>query len=125
MNKKIFGLLLLPALLAGCSSITNLTASSCQRDPSGFYRVEAAWSSDRQSIRAESFKAVVVVETNTYPLRPVPLVQDRWEGFIPVPADQNLIHYYYKFDFLINSVSQPQADSLMSPEYSLRIVGDK
>jgi len=126
MKKKFFALLLLPALLAGCSStITNLTPESYVRDPSGIYRVEAEWHSDRQAIRGDSFKPLVVVETNTYPMRPVPLVQDRWEGFISVPADQDLIHYHYKFDFMINTVSEARPDSLMSPDYPLRITAGK
>jgi hypothetical protein len=126
MNKKIFSLLLLPTLLAGCGSvITNLTPSSYVRDPSGNYRVEAEWASQREAIREGSFRPMVVVETNTYPMRAVPLVQDRWEGFIPVAADQDLIHFYYKFDFMINSVSEPRPDSLLSPEYSLKIVPSK
>ncbi len=125
MKKKIFALLLLPALLAGCSSITNLTPSSYARDPSGFYRVEAQWSSQREVIRQGSFNAVVLLEVKSYPMRPVPLVQDRWEGFIPVPAAEDLVHYHYKFDFLVDTVSQPRPDSLMSTDYSLKIVPAK
>jgi hypothetical protein len=125
MNKAIFSLLLLPVLLAGCSSITNLTPSTQGRDPSGLYRVEAEWRSDRSEIRDGSFQPMVVVETNSYPMRPVPLVQDRWEGFVPIAADEDLIHYHYKFDFQVNAISQPQPDSLMSSDYSLRIVPAK
>jgi hypothetical protein len=33
--------------------------------------------------------------------------------------------YRYKFDFMVNSISKPHADSLMSPEYDLKIVGAK
>ena len=89
MNKKIFAMLLLPALLAGCSSITNLTPSKYQRDASGFYRVEAEWKSSRQVIRPESFEPLVVVNFDTYPMRPVALVQDRWEAYSH-PAGQGL-----------------------------------
>jgi uncharacterized protein YceK len=123
--KKIFALLLLPVLLAGCSSITNLTPSRYSRDPSGFYRVEAQWRSNRQAIREDSFKPLVVVDNDTYPMRPVGVVKDRWEAFIPVPADKDMIHYHYKFDFLINAISQPRADSLMSSDYELKIAEGK
>jgi hypothetical protein len=119
--KKIFALLLLPALLTGCSSITNLTPSRYPRDPSGVYRFEAQWRSNRQAIREDSFKPLVVINDDTYPMQPVPLVQDRWEALVPVPADKDVIHYHFKFDYMINAISQPRADSLMSQDYRLKI----
>lgn len=121
--KKIFALLLVSVLLAGCSSITNLTPTRYPRDPRGFYRVEAEWNSNRQVVRPDSFEPqVVLINAQHFPMHPVPLVQDRWEAFIPVPADQDEIFYHYKFDFMINSFSKPQPDSLLSPEYKLKIV---
>jgi hypothetical protein len=123
--KKIFCLLLLPVLLAGCSSITNLTPSQLPRDPSGFYRVEAQWKSNRETIRPESFHPLVVIGFATYPMQPVQIVQDRWEAYIPVAAGRDFVLYRYKFDFEVNAISEPRPDSLMSPEYSLKIVGAK
>jgi hypothetical protein len=123
--KKILCLLLLPVLLAGCTSITNLTPSQYPRDRSGFYHVEAEWKSRRQAILPDSFHPLVVIGFNTYPMQAVPVVQDRWEAFIPVPADRDFVLYRYKFDFEVNAISQPRPDSLMSPEYVLKIVGNK
>jgi uncharacterized protein YceK len=114
-------MLLLPVLLAGCSSITNLTPSQYPRDASNYYRVEAMWRSDRRVIQPESFKPLVVVDFQSYPMRPVPLVTDRWEAFIPVPADKDFIHFHYKFDFMDYAFGKPKADSQMSPSYSLSI----
>jgi hypothetical protein len=57
-------------------------------------------------------------------MRPVPVVQDRWEAFVPVPADKDFILYRYKFDYEVNAISRPQPDSLMSAEYTLKI-GEK
>ena len=125
MKKKVFAMLLLPALLAGCSSITNLTPSRYPREASGYYRVEAQWKSNRGVIRPGSFQPLVVVNFDTYPMQPVPLVRDRWEAFIPVAADKDSVLYRYKFDFMVNSISAPHPDSLMSPEYELRIVEKK
>jgi hypothetical protein len=119
--KKILSLFLLPLLLAGCTSITNLTPSQYNRDASGTYRVEAAWKSRRSTINPTSFQPVVVVGFDTYPMRPVPVVQDRWEALIPVPPDKESILYRYKFDYEVYAVSRTHADSLMSPEYSLKI----
>jgi len=58
-------------------------------------------------------------------MRPVALVHDRWEAYIPVPPEKDSVLYRYKFDFMVNSISKPHADSLMSPEYDLKIVGAK
>jgi len=121
INKLCF-LLLLPAVLAGCSSITNLTPSQYPRAGSGYYRVEAMWRSNRAVIRPGSFKPLVVVEFQTYPMQPVPLVKDRWEAYIPVPADKDFVRFHYKFDFMDDSFSKkPKADSLNSAPYQLSI----
>jgi len=126
MNKNFFALLLLPLFVAGCGSvITNLTPTTSPRDPSGFYRVEAEWKSSRESIRNNSFNPSVVVATQVYPMRAVPLVRDRWEGFIPVSPSEDIVYYHFKFDFQVNSVSQPHPDSLLSSDYPLKIVPPK
>jgi hypothetical protein len=120
--KKTFALLVLPLALAGCTSITNLTPSRLSRNSDGLYRVEAAWRTREQAIRPESIKPVVMVGFETYEMRPELVVSNRWETFIPVKADQSLLHYRFKFDFLRNAISAPQADSKMSSEFSLEIV---
>ncbi len=118
---KLCLLSLLPALLAGCSSITNLTPTEYPRDASNFYRVEAMWRSNRRVIQPDSFKPLVVVDLKTYPMRPVPLVRDRWEAFIPVPPDQNVVDFHYKFDFRDYAFGKPKADSLMSSSYKFKV----
>jgi hypothetical protein len=120
INKLCF-LLLLPAVLAGCTSITNLTPTQYPRSDSGYYRVEAMWKSRQAVIRPDSFKPLVVIQFQTYPMRPVPMVEDRWEAFIPVPPDKNFVHYHYKFDFMDDAFGKPKADSLMSASYVLSI----
>jgi hypothetical protein len=120
--KKFFGLVLLSALLTGCTSITNLSPSTYPRDASGYYRVEAAWYSQKEAIREGSFKPLVVLDSyNTYPMRPVPLVADRWEAYIPVAADKDLVLYHYKFDFMEDHMGGPRANSLMSRDYELHV----
>jgi hypothetical protein len=118
---KLCLLLLLPGVLAGCTSITNLTPTQYPRDASGYYRVEAMWMSKKRVIQPESFKPLVVVDLQTYPMRPVPLVQDRWEAFIPVPADKDFVRYHYKFDFMDYAFGKPKGDSQNSPPYQLTI----
>jgi uncharacterized protein YceK len=120
--KKFIGLLLLPLLLTGCTSITNLTPSHYSRDPSGYYRVEAQWYSNREAVREDSIKPLVVIDgLKTVPMMPVPLVDDRWQAYIPVPADKDMALYHFKFDFLDNSFGGPRPNSFMSRDYELRI----
>lgn len=49
-------------------------------------------------------------------------MRDRWETFLPVPADQKLVHYRFRFDFSRNAIPTPVDDSKMSQEFSLEIV---
>jgi hypothetical protein len=121
MKKMTFALLWLPLALAGCSSITNLTPSRLPRNESGLYRVEAAWETREQTIRPESLKPMVMVGYETYEMRPELVVSNRWETFVPLPADQSLLHYRFRFDFLRNAISAPVEDSKLSPEYTLQI----
>lgn len=121
--KKMLILIVLPLALAGCSSsITNLTPSRLVRSSDGTYRVEAAWRTTEQTIRPETIKPSVVVGLESYPMRPELVVSDRWEAFLPVPADQKLAHYQFKFDFLRNAISAPVEDSKLSETYTLEII---
>ncbi len=121
--KKILVLLLAPLALTGCaSSIVNLTPSQMARNSDGFYHLEAAWQTQEQAIRAESIKPIVMVGYDTYEMRPELVVSNRWETYVPVKADQNVLHYQYRFDFLRNTVlSAPQGDSKLSPPFTLHI----
>ena len=121
--KKILLLLVLPLALAGCtSSVINLTPSRLTRNSDGTYHVEAAWRSREATIRTASFKPWVMVGFEKYPMTPEMVVSNRWESFIPVPADQNLVRYRFKFDFYRNAMSKPTEDSKLSPEFRLEIV---
>ena len=118
---KLCLLLLLPVVLAGCSSITNLTPTQYPRSASGYYRVEAMWKSNQRVIQPDSFKPLVVVDLQIYPMQPVPLVQDRWEAYVPVPADKDFVRFQYKFDFMEFAFGKPHWDSLKSAEYQLQV----
>jgi len=121
--KKILFLLALPLALAGCSStIVKWTPSRLARNSEGTYHVEAAWRTTEQAIRAETLKPSVMVGFESYEMRPELVVSDRWEAFVPVPADQSLVHYQFRFDFSRNKIPAPVADSKLSPPYSLQIV---
>ena len=124
MLKKF--LMLLPVLvLAGCATptFTRLTPGQQPRNPDNLYPVEAAFDSEQQSLRWDSIQAFVVVNGQPLPMRPVPLVKDRWEGLIPLPAGANSVNYRFKFDFLYNNFgSAPKPNSVSSRIYTLKVV---
>ena len=119
--KKMLPLLLLTLPLTGCVSITNLTPSRVTSSANGLYPFEAAWKSNQQSLRKDSIKAYVIIEMNSYPMQPTPIVQNRWETLVPIPADKTHVSYRYKFDYDYNSIPTPLTNSKLSPSYQLEI----
>jgi hypothetical protein len=123
MLKKLLPLLLAPLLLAGCkATLTNLTPQTRLRNPDNLYQVEVAFVSSQQSLRRDSIKPQVVVGDHFYPMRPTPLMTNRWETLIPVSPTAASVEYRYKFDFNYNSIGAPRSDSALSSPYTLRIV---
>jgi len=125
MLKKF--LLLIPVLLlAGCSTtatFTRMTPSKQPRNADNLYPVEVAFNSGQQSLRWDSIRPYVVVNGQPLPLRAVPIVQNRWEGLVPVPPAANTVTYRFKFDYLYNSFgTDPQPDSAWSPVYTIKIL---
>jgi hypothetical protein len=126
MNLKRFLPLLPVLLLAGCTTakFTRLSPTQQPRNPNNLYPVEVAFTSSQQSLRPDSLKPYVLVDGQTFPLRPVPVVKNRWEGLIPVPPTKKSATFRFKFDYLYNAFgSEPQRDSASSPAYTLKIVG--
>src|SRR5262245_43851924 len=123
MMKKLLALLVLPLLLGGCATVfTNLTPLEQVRNPNNLYPVEVAFTSRQQTLLWQTIHPQIVVGTEFHPMRPTVLMTNRWEGLVPVPPDQKIVHYRYKFDFKYAAFGQPKADSTRSPEYTLRIV---
>ena len=123
MWKKFLPLLSV-VLLTGCAAqFTRLSPLQQPRNPNGQYPVEVAFNSKQQSLRWETIQPYVLVSGQPYALRAVPLVQNRWEGFVPVPAGVNTVDYRFKFDYKYNAIGKPpQSDSAFSPVYKLTIV---
>lgn len=122
MWKKIVPVAVLPLLLAGCSAtFTNLTPQQQTRNPDNLYPVEVSLASRQQTLRWSSIHPQIVVGTERYPMRPTPLMTNRWEGLIPVSAGLKEVQYHYKFDYEYNSLGKPGTSSAISPEYVLRI----
>jgi hypothetical protein len=123
MLKKLLPLLLIPMLMAGCqATLTNLTPETRVRNPDNHYMVEVALASRQQTMRWDSIKPQVVVGKDFYPMRPTKLMTNRWEVMLPVPSNVNNVHYRYKFDYSYNAVGAPGSDSILSREYTLKIL---
>ena len=74
-------------------------------------------------IDSEPAGGIVVVNGVPSPLQPVPMVQNRWQGYLSVPPGTNSVHYRFKFDYLYNNIgTAPKPDSAYSPEYRLKII---
>ncbi len=124
MLKKFLPLLSV-LLLAGCTTptFTRLTPGQQPRNPDNLYPVEAAFDSQQQALRWDSIRAYVVVNGQPLPMRPVPLVKNRWEGVVPLPAGASSVSYRFKFDYFYNSFgSAPQPNSVSSKIYTLKVV---
>ena len=116
---------ILPVLLmTGCAAtFTRLTPLEQPRNANNLYPVEVQFTSPQQSLRLDSLKPNVLVNGESYPLRPVAMMQNRWEGFVPVPAGASTATFRFKFDYLYNNVgTDPKPDSALSPEYQLKVV---
>ena len=123
MLKKF--LALLPVLLlTGCAgTFTRLTPLEQPRNDNNLYPVEVTFRSSQQSLRWDSVQAYVLVNGQLYPMRQVPMVQHRWEGYVPVPAGVNAVTYRFKFDYLYNHFgTAPKPNSEYSPVYRLTVI---
>jgi hypothetical protein len=123
MLKKFLPLLFAPLLLAGCATqFTNLTPRQQVRNPNNLYPVEVAMTSRQQTLRWDTIRPQIVVGRDYYPMRPTPLMKNRWEGLVPVPAGTTEVHYRYKFDYRENAFGSPRDNSSLSQEYTLRVL---
>lgn len=125
MNWKKFLPLLPVILLAGCitPTFTRLTPTQQPRNADSLYPVETAFDTQQQSLRWDSIKAYVIVNGQPQPMRPVPLVKNRWEGVVRVPPGASAVTYRFKFDYLYNNFgTAPQPSSALSKTYTLKVL---
>ncbi len=117
---------LLPVLLlAGCTSttFTRLTPNTQPRNANNLYPVEVAFNTTQQSLRLDKLQPYVLVNGQPLPLRPVPLVRNRWEGLVPVAPGATTASYRFKFDYLYDNFgTAPKPSSVSSKIYTLKVV---
>lgn len=123
MLKKILSILPV-LLLAGCTTtFTRLTPLEQPRNPNNLYPVEVQFNSTQQAMRWDSLKPYVIVSGSLYPLRPVPLVENRWEGYVPLAPTASEVNFRFKFEYLYNDFgATPKPDSAWSPQYTLKVI---
>lgn len=124
MMLKRFLMVLPVLLLTGCAgTFSRLTPAMQPRNANNLYPVEVAFNSKQQSLRWDSIQPYVLVAGQLYPMRPEPMMKNRWEGLVPVPPSASSVDYRFKFDYLYNSFGKdPQPNSVFSPTYKLTIV---
>ncbi|TAL00221.1 MAG: hypothetical protein EPO07_10005 [Verrucomicrobia bacterium] len=124
MWKKLFLLLLVPLMFTGCAgTFTNLSARQQPRNPNNLYSVGVAFHTRQKSLRWESIQPMVVVNGENYPLRKTPIVENRWEGLIPVAPGTKAADYHFVFKYQYDYFGGPRSESAMSPNYHLNILG--
>ena len=79
------------------------------------------WENNTHTLRHESVKPMVMVGTQVYPMKRTPLVTNRWETLVPVPAEASELRYRIKVNWEYNAVPVPDANSQRSEEFLLRI----
>jgi hypothetical protein len=120
---KKFLVLSLPLLLAGCAhNFTNLTPTRQVRNPENSYPVEVQFNSRQQTLRWHTIKPYVLVGSDLLPMRQTPLMKNRWEGLVPVPAGTSKVTYRYKFEYESTTFGGFENDSSLSPKYELKVL---
>lgn len=125
MSKKLFASIFaaVALALAGCgtTSLTNLTSTIQPRNPNNLYLIEYQWDTTKQAVRPDSIKPTVITGFETYEMRPVLNMTNRWEALVPIPASQSALNYSFKVEYEYNRFGQPGKSSVRSPDYTLTI----
>lgn len=121
---KLIALTACAVVLTGCTTttVTNLTPSRQPRNSAGLYPFEVAFDTNQQSVKEETLTPYVLIGLQSYPMKPAPVLKNRWETLIPIPPDQTVVHYRYKFDYEYLSIPQRRSSSKLSVPYRLEIV---
>jgi len=111
--------LVIALILAGCATmsintITNLTSSRLPRKESGQYMFSVEFLTRQRTLIHETMRVSVVLGTETFPMSRTPLVTNRWETLVSIPANQDAVNYFFHFEYdykAIPTVRQMSRDS--------------
>ena len=122
--KHFVAMLLAVLFLTGCTTttLTNLTPRQHTRNPNGLYPVEVMWDSSAARIVDDTIKGYVVIGQDAYPMQRSPMLTNRWETVLPVPADKDFINYRFKFDYEYVKIPKRQPSSKLSDPYQFQII---
>jgi hypothetical protein len=110
-------------LFSACTTtISNLTPSQLQRNSNNLYPFEVSFDTKEKVVREHTLKPFVMIGTDLYPMQPAPMLKNRWEAQVPIPASTNHVYYRYKFDYDYDRFGKPGEGSRLSPTYQLEIV---
>ncbi len=104
-----FPLLACAAFLAGCNygdvRIDNLTSSTLSENPSNIYTLVARISPNTAGVIPDSIRPHIVIDGETYPMRPSRLREGIYEYEYRLPADRIDAKYYFlvKYDIEMRS----------------------
>ena len=121
--RNLTAVLAASVFLTGCSTtVTNLTPHSLPRNPNNVYPLEVEFSTSQKTIREDTLEGTVLFGQESYPMKRTPMLNNRFEAMVPIPASTNYIYYRYKFDYKYNKMPTPGESSRLSPTYQLEIV---
>jgi hypothetical protein len=121
MTKLLLALLSLAFVGCASTTLTNLTATTQPRNPNNLYLIEYQWDSSQQTLRPDTIKPVVVSGFETYEMRPVLGMTNRWEALVPIPPNKDTLTYSFKVDYEYSRFGKPGKSSVHSPDYTLNI----
>jgi len=102
------------------NTMTNLTPSRLPRKDNGQYMFSVAFDTRQRTIIKESIQAAVIIGERVYTMERTPLVPSRWETLIPVPEDQRLVNYRYRFQYDYKAVPEIKTMVVDSKDYQLQ-----
>ena len=122
---RVAWLVVVTAVLAGCATmtvntITNLTPSRLPRKDNGQYMFSVAFDTRQRTIIQESIQAMVIIGGREYTMERTPLVPSRWETLIPVPDEQQLVNYRYRFKYDYKAIPDIRSMVIDSKDYQLQ-----
>lgn len=121
--RNLTAVLAASVLLTGCSTtITNLTPHSLPRNANNIYPLEVEFSTSQRTIKEDTLNASVLVGSQSYPMKRTPLLNNRFEAYVPIPPTTNYVYYRYKFDYKFNQFPTTGESSRLSPTYQLEII---